>query len=123
MEAGRANAISTGAATTPESARVAEIAAAETGAAAAALPGPLTDESAALAADRGRKAAVEQSLPGSGAAANAGAAGAGAALMAKIDSETFLSLRTTPTVLDILVTVQSCKCSSRRSRRYSHGQD
>lgn len=87
MQAGRMNAIATGAATTRDGERVAEIAAAETAAAAAAFRGPVTKESAASAANRGQKAAVRKSPPGAGPAANAGAAGAGAALMAKIDGE------------------------------------
>lgn len=103
MEAGRVNAVATGAANTPEGERVAELAAAETAAAAAAMPGPVTEQSAVLAADRGHKAAVRKSPPGAAAAANAGVAGAGAALLTEIDRE---------------IPLVSSRCGSCQGRRY-----
>lgn len=65
-----------------EQERIAEAAAAETVAAIAASPGPVTMESAIAAAYRSRKAAVRGAPPG---ATNAGAAGAAFALLADRD--------------------------------------
>lgn len=83
VKAGIDNAIATGAATTPERQRIAEQAAAETVAAAAAAQGPLTPTAVADAADRGQNAAFNNSPAGAGSAraANAGAAGAAIALL------------------------------------------